>query len=204
MPITFSGLEGIEEEILAQLPTRGDLAAALYGQNQRILLKTSQGYGYDGESFEEYASEYPYYYYPEGGVKHLAATHLRITSQIRGLKVTRTTKGLKFENYGEFKRAFGHANVDLFGVSPLAHMLGAVQMNINGGEVFLSGYSGHLTGLALSGTLGIYGDLGRRAELHNEGLGRMPRREFFGLSESDIEDIVADIERGIYTRVRNL
>lgn len=57
---------------------------------------------------------------------------------------------------------------------------------------------------AKEGRIGIYGAAGARAEGHNEGTGRLPRRRFLDASERDIQDMMDDIGERADMRIRRI
>jgi hypothetical protein len=50
--------------------------------------------------------------------------------------------------------------------------------------------------------LGIYDTKGVLAAAHNEGLGRMPRREFWSIGSADRDTILSDIQSRVVARMK--
>lgn len=202
--------EWLGDIIAPKLPTTGDIAYALLHQKTRILERTAQGLDYQGNSFEPYNTTRAYYYYAPSVVRQrtakAASRERNRLHKLIGKGERSGTTGIKFANYAEFKRAFNSSVVNLMGVdSP--NMLGQIELRVNGSSFTVDAIGGsHASSLTspASGliTIGIYdtvSDKGKLAAAHNRGLGHQPRREFFAVSRSDMDDILHDV----YTRIRS-
>ncbi len=163
---------GLDRETQVREP---DILYALNRQKTRILERTARGVDINGQAFVPYSSKGPYYYYPGKASKGRGAAAGRTAKKLGG---QRTRLGVKFASYGDFKRSLGRGAVDLLGPSA-PHMLQAIVVKTEGRN---------------SGVIGIYGPEADRAEGHNTGGGHLPKREFFGASDSDLDMIGADIK----------
>lgn len=191
-------------------PQQTDVLYAVERQKTRILERTLSGVDVDGAPFAPYSTNGPYYYYPNGRVgknkfesrtnksavnrllRKLGETISRkeavgITNPGSGGAKTRNGEGIRFDSYADFKSSLGRV-VDLMG--PRApHMLQAMQISVAWPEV----------------EIGFYDDLSaKKAQGHNEGANRLPRRHFLGASESDLRQIETDIVTRIDQRLRVL
>lgn len=164
-------------------PYGADVLLVMNHQKTRILERTARGVDVNESEFAPYSEKGPYYYYPNGPAsfgpqnfnfsikkwhqrrQRSAASFAKKTGGAR----RRGSVGVKFKSYGDFKRSLGRSVVDLMG--PRApHMLQAIVVRLLG---------------AGEGVIGIYGPEADRAEGHNVGAGHLPRREWFGVSDSD-------------------
>lgn len=114
-----------------------------------------------------------------------------------------TGVSVKYESYGDFKfRGLGRTNVDLTG--PRApHMLQALVVSVDGSQ-FGNRSDVPLRGLrepADSVAVGIYGEEADRAEGHNEGAGRLPRRRFVDATDEDMDTMAEMVADRIVRRV---
>jgi hypothetical protein len=178
------------------LPSEADLLYAIERQKSRILQRTERGVDVEERPFAPYSTKGPYYYYPNGPVgKSRSSSELkRHRSAVKRTggkgghsSVTRSGLGLRFESYAAFKYDYlGRTNVDLTG--PRApHMLQAIVTEAESG---------------LKGSMGIYGDPGKRAAGHNEGFGHLPQREFFAVSAKDKQALAEDLGTRIRDRLK--
>lgn len=142
----FRGLAKVSQPVVS------DLLFAGQRQRSRMLEKTAQGVDADGQSFHEYSTRWPVYFYPskngksnkqrasavarlanKAGAKGLRQGKERSIGTARGkVTVKRTRLGLKFANYAELKAFFGRTVVDLFGMGSGPHMLQALIVRVNG------------------------------------------------------------------------
>jgi hypothetical protein len=204
--------------------TEGHVIYAAQRQRTRILERTLNGVDVDGNPFEPYSTNGPYYYYPNGrvgnkktGMKANKAAAKRIITRIGVIEshtgkqinasLTKSSQGVKFESYAAFKAAIGRRGVDLMG--PRApHMLQAIAIGARferrvGDDIALD--LGDRPTPATEVVIGIYGDEAGRAEGHNTGVNprwrRNHKRHFFGASESDLQEMQNDIASRIMARV---
>jgi hypothetical protein len=226
--VIFRGPGGLEPaayvlSIARQVqPTQADVLYGIERQKERILDRTAQGVDVDGAPFVAYSQNGPYYYYPNGRVgrnkfesrqnkqavnrlirkighvesylSELSPRKLRsmgLNPEAGGdtsAKKTRSGEGIRFDSYAAFKASLGRAGVDLLG--PRApHMLQAMEIRVNWPEVELGFYSD---------------DAASKAEGHNEGANKLPRRHFFAASAADLTAIENDIGARIDARMRLL
>jgi phage gpG-like protein len=165
--------------------TSQDVLYALNRQKARILDRTARGVDINGQAFEPYSTKGPYYYYPAKAGRTAGSRKSSAGRFAKKVGGQRTTVGVKFPSYADFKRSLGRSGVDLTG--PRApHMLQAIVVKTTGND---------------SGVIGIYGPEADRAEGHNVGAGHLPRREFFGFSDRDHDEMVADVDRLIAARL---
>ncbi len=201
----------IDAAIKVAEPTVGDLLYAGQRQRTRILERTAKGVDVNETSFHPYSSRGPVYYYPGKGAKNRRAAVTRTARKLgirlkggpnqKGVGVTRL--GIKFPNYAAMKAAFGRTVVDLRGLSA-PHMLQAVLVKVAGVIVGGTDSQADFTNKQPANEiiLGIYGEEGARASGHNEGRGHLPKRKFFGASDSDKTLVLADILTRVSFRVR--
>jgi hypothetical protein len=212
----------LDEALKATQVTTGDLLYAGQRQRSRILQRTAAGTDVDGKPFAPYSSYGPIYYYPgaksknrKGAVSSIArkiglAGRNSTMIKVAGSKhnyVQRTKKGLKFSNYAALKAAFGRANVDLRGLKA-PHMLQA--MIVRCGLTAISNAFGNaqlpkpleLASSADEVTIGIYGSEAERANAHQAGVDRMPRRKFVGANFNDQQLMINDIVNRLAYRMR--
>lgn len=198
-------------------PTQADLLEIGNHQKTRIIERTDRGVDYLGNPFARYNSTRPYYYYPRGrggaklnkseltklrrfaekygattaaddiGLRERAEAAKRAQKQLGG---KRTILGIRFESYEAFKfQGLGRTAVDLTGPDA-PHMMGTIVVRTEGGED------------AREVVIGIYDpEKGEIAEAHNEGLGNLPQRRFFDVSDADINEEVERIANRILARV---
>lgn len=215
----------------AMVPTTGDLLYAGQRQRTRVLARTARGVDVNETAFAPYSTRGPYYYYPGKDAKNRGAAVTRFARQV-GLKTRagktntyrvtrtrvsasrlgekkawaqRTRLGIKFSSYAAFKASLGRAFVDLRG--PRApHMLQGIIVRVRdfvlGNETTVSPDPNSTKEPANTITLGIYGEEAERAEGHNTGAGRLPKRRFFGASEQDKIDMINDIVNRAIARAR--
>lgn len=181
--------------------TAGDLAFAMDHQQQRILGRTARFVDYEENPFKEYDEKRPYYYYPDGAGLSKSAHQARIAGIHAKTGGTRTKTGIRYESYAAFKRALGSLGVDLRGPED-PHMLDLMIVKVDGVSFKFGQFDYNLLPRpANTITLGIYEtEKGQIAAAHNEGLGRMPQREFFAISSNDKDRIIADIEMRLKRR----
>ena len=213
------------------VPTEGDALYAGQRQRTRILERTVRGVDVDGNPFEPYSENGPYYYFPNGRtgrtkaeikrnkaavsrlLRRMADTNDRAYSvgvdlNGTGGSKTRGGQGIKFASYGDFKRSLGRIGVDLRG--PRApHMLQAIAVGAGFERVVGDDMGLSLTDRATPATvltIGIYGEEAGRAEGHNSGFS--PRwktrhqRRFLGASEADLQAMADDIGMRCIQRIR--
>lgn len=185
--------------------TAADAQYALGRQKTRVLDRTARGTDFEGRAFKSYATKEPYTYYPNGRVgssrftdRQNRAAVSRLKRKLEkapqknagGIRLTRTGRGIVFAHYAAFKRWLGRAFVDLRG--PRApNMLQGLVVKIAG--------SGNQP--VNEARLGIYGTEAARADGHNKGTRRLPKRKFLGASESDKRAIANDIMQRIRQRL---
>lgn len=201
-------------------PTTGDLLYAGQRQRTRILDRTARGVDVDGVEFKPYSTKGPYYYYPGKNAKNRSGAARSFGNKIglkgkrigqevslsRGNVASRTRLGIKFSNYGAFKRFLGRMNPDLRGPSA-PHMLQAMVVRVLDIELTqdASGvYSYEGNQKANQMTIGIYGEEAERASGHNEGSGHLPRRHFMGANDSDKNLVLTDILTRAAARARRV
>ncbi len=213
MPATFTGPGGkpAGASIRATVhtlstPTTGDLLAIGQAFRSRIRRRTQEGVDVDGVPFAPYSTNGPYYLYVNGAVgiarggtpetRKARATASRNRHIKTGRIGVRTPFGIKYESYAAAKTAHGRANVDLYGLQQHTHMLDTMMVRAGGSEV--NGVAGELDfgsefeafeniAPATELQIGFYGPEAARAQGHNEGTGKLPRRRFFVLSTDDIQ-----------------
>ena len=177
----------------AESTTVGDLLYAGNRQKARILDRTARGIDFQGRRFAPYSTRGPYYSYPGKRSQNRGASR-GVRWRSTGRVGRKTRLGIKYDNYGAFKRAIGRSHVDLRGANT-PHMLQAIVVMSDGVKVGerrqipLRGFNRPGKRLAV----GIYGNEAERAEGHNEGAGNLPRRRFFDVSDSDLNMIMQDI-----------
>lgn len=201
----------IEATIKDALPSYNDVIPAMVNQASRILERTAQGLDYSGSSFVAYNETHPFYYYPPGAAKgrtrrQQVRARNKLHKQLGGKGKRIGSRGIRFDSYGQFKRAFGSSVVNLMGVDP-PNMLSAIELVFKGQHRRLSSAQaltasplGTMSGEIAIGIYDAIAGKGSLASIHNEGLGRMPRREFWAVSQTDVELILADIKRNMETR----
>lgn len=166
----------------------------LAGESVRshIVQDTAHGVDAEGSTFAPYSKKGPYYYNPStGGGKfrarapHVAAARLHGLLKRRGLPgaLSRNGTTIRFESYAEFKATFGRLNVDLRGIDA-PHMLDQIEVQATANEARIF----------------IQGEAGGRAQGHNVGAGRLPRRTFFAISQDAAQSVLATIRDWILKR----
>lgn len=213
MPVSFKFGDQPVEVLLSSLAkdlrvTAGDCLYALNRQKTRILQRTARGVDVHGNPFAPYSTNGPFYWYPGKSAANRQAAAKRAAKKVGG-QATRV--GVKFKSYADFKRSLGRSTVDLLGARA-PHMLQAIVVKVGGlllGSDRVSGLiaSGGIRGLSAeapvtTAAIGIYGPEAERAEGHNSGSGRLPKREFFGASEEDARLIAEDIGANLRARLR--
>lgn len=161
--------------------TRATALLAVEAQRTRMLRRTAEGKDVHGRPFAAYSADGPYYHNPNGRLKAGAVSDKqqraavnRLKRKVPGSRESRTGKTLKFESYAAFKKWLGRVGVDLRG--PKApHMLQAMAVKVTGQDADIREMR-----------IGIYGPSADRAQGHNDGAGRLPKREFFGASREDL------------------
>jgi hypothetical protein len=198
------------------LPTEGDLLYGLQRQKSRILSRTERGVDANGRPLAAYSTKRPYYYYPNGPVGRSRTTD-RLKRDQAGVKrfaskvgrtsraVTRSGLGLRFPSYAAFKLTYlGRSNVDLTG--PRApHMLQAIQTTVGNSQVTGDERVGlnDRTTPAFEGSIGIYGEPGKRAYYNNTGTTRgLPQRQFFASTNDDTHRFGDDLKQRVKDRLR--
>lgn len=170
--------------------TEADMLYVLNRQKSRILDRTQNGLDINGTPFAPYSRRGPYYYYPGGAVGRKMADKSRKGAASRFARKVggvRTRVGVKFASYADFKASMGRGVVDLTG--PRApHMLQAIVVKAT----------------STGGVIGIYGSEADRAEGHNIGAGRLPKREFFGFGAGDEDAANKDLETILSTRISKI
>lgn len=165
--------------------TEADMLYVLNRQKSRILERTQRGVDINGSPFAPYSRRGPFYYYPGKAAKSRSGAAGRFQRKVGG---TRTRLGVKFASYADFKASLGRGVVDLTGPNA-PHMLQAIVVRARG---------------AAEGIIGIYGSEADRAEGHNTGTGRLPRREFFGFGPADEAAANKDLEMILSTRIEKI
>ncbi len=188
MPLTVSYGGGTLSALADRLDreiklTEADFLYAGNRQKARILNRTQAGVDINSTAFAPYSTKGPYYWYPGRGQgdKRRRSAAGRAAKKVGG---TRTRLGVKFASYADFKSQLGRGTVDLTGPSA-PHMLQAIVVQ------------GRPDGFLV----GIYGNEADRAEGHNIGFGRLPKREFFGFGPQDEAAILVDLEKFIAMRL---
>lgn len=218
-------LANFDTLVKAAQPTIGDLLYAGQRQRTRILERTARGVDVNETAFAPYSTKGPYYYYPGKNAKNRRAAVTRAAKKLgvavkggpnrKGESVTRV--GIKFASYAAFKRALGRAFVDLRGPSA-PHMLQAIIVKVAGitlpgadpaqGNLFAdTSVSGDLYSNETPASeivLGIYGNEADRATGHNTGRGHLPKRRFFGASETDKTAVLDDILKRVLFRLKKV
>jgi hypothetical protein len=180
--IDTTGLDRLREATNRGLLRVNEVDLLYAGQRQveRILDRTAQGKDSDNSPFTPYKrSKRPYYYYPtsaSGMPRDRIAITKRYFNRMGGGTMTRSGLGVRFDSYGDMKRALGRAGVDLMGVRA-PHMLQALVASVEGNTIWI----------------GIYGAEAARAEGHNEGTMTLPRRHFLDVNSEDVRLIGEDI-----------
>lgn len=208
----------------AMKPTEADALYAAQRQRTRIVERTLRGVDVNGNPFEPYSTDGPYYYYPNGGRKTTAKQNkaavrrlLRATAHVTagrseyqgymgvgGVK-TRNGQGIRYESYADFKASLGRAGVDLTG--PRApHMLQAIVVSVNDRAFGVSDSASGGTRPVEVFALGIYGEAAGRASAHNTGYSprwkRKHQRYFLGANSNDLKDILNDIYARMSLRMK--
>lgn len=182
---TFQGVGGADPVLnitkfqKGMTVTPADCVAAGETLRARILDRTARGTDANGQPFAPYSQRGPYYFYPnrKAGVgkfteKQRKASSARLNRKIDKAGV-RTPYGLRFESYAAAKAAFGRTHVDLFGLDNGPHMLnGLIVQSPSSGESVVR--------------IGFYGEEAGRAKGNNEGIGRLPKRQFFKANADDL------------------
>ncbi len=198
-------------------PTAGDISGALLLQHRRIINRTARGLDADGRSFTAYDDKHPYYWNPKGSTAGVALTSSQRQSRNRLARTVRgkggakkTSRGIRFDSYAAFKASFGRVLVDLTSVGrPTTHMMMSIVLLIRGTSRRLRGAEsvGSVsanTRPATEGRLVIRGAPGPRAASHNEGLGRMPRRQFLAWGIGDLERAKNFVVQRMENRLRHV
>lgn len=176
--------------------TRATAALVVEAQRTRILRRTQAGKNVDGRPFASYSTNGPYYYNPNGRLKAGSVSEKqqrgavkRLSRKAPGSRESRTGRTLKFESYAAFKKWLGRAGVDLRG--PKApHMLQSMATKVVGQD-----------GDIREMRIGIYGPAADRADGHNNGAGRLPKRHFFGASREDLKEMGRVLGRAVVARI---
>lgn len=185
--------------------TAADAALAVNRQKTRILERTAKGLDVEGRAFAPYSRKGPYYHYPNGRAgssftdrqnKSAAARLFRALKPggapkwAGGIRKTRTGKGLVFDSYAAFKRWLGRTAVDLRG--PRApHMLQALVVKVAGAGA----------AIVKEARIGLYGKEAARADGHQRGTGRLPKRKFLGASADDRKIMIGELMDRIKARM---
>jgi len=188
--------------------TVGDLLYVGEGYRSRIRARTFAGVDVNGVPFAPYSTKGPFYLYPNKGAtrdRNARATASAGRHAKTGRIGVRTPTGIKYASYAAAHEAHGTPGVTLFGMEQHPHMLDSIMVKAGGQEVGSAGTGSFGSPLeAFEGNspcnllaLGFYGDEAARARGHNEGTSKLPKREFFALSISDL----AWGERAIGTRM---
>jgi hypothetical protein len=162
-----------------------ELLALAERQKTRIIRRTERGYDLHGVRFIPYSRKRPYYYSPNPALprpsrKRAAARFLsKVKHRAKGARLSRSGLTVRFENYAAFKAALGRQPgiVDLTG--PRApHMLQTLKVTLRGRQMVISPYDA---------------EKARIGQAHNRGVrGRLPKREWFGLSKEDRRDMAKE------------
>ena len=195
----------------------------------RIRQRTNEGIDTNGAPFVPYSTKGPYYFYPNAGAVGnvrgpLASTDPGMRASVwkarstaarnryskTGKVGTRTPVGIKYASYAEAKAVHGRSTVDLYGMEQHIHMLdtmvvqaGGTQINYDepdfGGEFSASENIAE----CFEVTLGFYGPEAERAKGNNEGTAKLPQREFFALSQEDLQLAEQTIGERIEARLKS-
>lgn len=172
--------------------TPSELLAIGEREKTRIIRRTESGKDVRGVPFRPYSTKRPYYYYPSAGAptvtRQRASARLlkRLNRRGTGARLTRSGKGIRFDSYAAFKRALGRTHPDLTG--PRApHMLQSMVVLTRGNQL----------------VIGIYDQKKAKiAEGHNRGVeGRLPKREWLGISKEDRADMAKDATALVRNRI---
>jgi hypothetical protein len=128
----------------------------------------------------------------------------------------RTPYGIRYDSYAAAKAAHGDSTVNLFGMTQHTHMLNT--MMVRAGGVEAPALDSALAQLGSSPdpsiaafenstpahqlTIGFYGPEAERAKGNNEGAGKLPKREFFALSQEDLALSSAAVSERIFQRAK--
>ena len=160
-------------------PSTADLQYAGDRFKARIVERTRRGLDYEEKPFAPYSTKGPFYYYPQhrGGEQARIRAVSRLQKKIGGT-TTKSRKGIRFESYADFKRSLGRTVVDLTGPSA-PHMMQSIVVRVFRNRI----------------QVGIYdSQKALIAEGHNLGIsGRLPRRQFLGISRKEEVEIKRDI-----------
>lgn len=190
MPVTVT-YNGQGLDTLAAMLEKGfeiqssDILYVLNNEKTRILDRTARGVDLFNRAFAPYSTKGPYYYYPGKSSRTALGRRASASRFARKVGGTRTKVGIKFASYAAFKSSLGRTAVDLLGPSA-PHMLQGMVVKTTG---------------PTSGLIGIYGPEADRAEGHNLGTRRLPKREFFGASPDDEVMMMKDLEAIIGARI---
>lgn len=189
--------------------TVGDLLYVGMGYRARIRQRTLAGVDVNGAPFAPYSTRGPYYFYPnrdstsgrtaEG--RKARATAAKGRHEKTGRIGIRTPTGIRYESYAAMKSALGRSGVDLYGAEQHTHMLDTLLVKAGGSEsaftaseamLFNSGGQDEFAAFEANQpctqlVLGFYGPEAERARGNNEGTSTVPKREFFALSQEDLE-----------------
>jgi hypothetical protein len=150
-----------------------------------------------------------------GEIRHARSTAAKNRFAKTGKTGTRTPYGIRYDSYAAAKAAHGVSGVNLFGMGQHTHMLNTIMVRAGGAEAAPS-EGGAFGGLDFHGafdasenpapahqlTIGFSGPEAERAKGHNEGTGKLPKREFFALNAEDLAMSGAAIGERMFQRAR--
>ncbi len=208
----------------AFVPTVGDgLWGGQIGRS-RILDRTQRGVDVNGSAFAPYSTKGPYYFYPNQSVGSIRGGSVEL-KRARAVAASnrhkntggigkRTAVGIRYESYAAAKAAHGRTNVDLFGLEQHTHMLNSMIVKAGGSEVdqsastfLLDDDTSEINAFAQNQPnseirIGFYGEEADRARGNNEGTKKLPQRNFFALSQQDLDLIGEGIGKRMILRAR--
>jgi hypothetical protein len=209
----------------AVAPTEADVLYAAGRQRERIVDRTYRGVDVNGNPFEPYSRNGPYYYYPNGRVGRTKAEVQRNKNAVRRLmKITDVVAGHRWEalmaagRHAEAERASvgGVKTRDGQGIrfesyADFKASLGRRGVDLTGPRAphmlqMIEAKLRSVSHYVVEFVLGIYGDAAGRASGHNTGYN--PRwkgrhqRYFFGASTQDLQDMVGYILKRMKARLR--
>lgn len=179
--------------------TVGDMLYVGQLFRSRIRTRTFQGVDVNGQPFQAYSQRGPYYLYANGTAtkdRHARSVAAKNRHAATGKIGIRTPTGIKYVSYAAAKSAHGVGNVNLYGMQQHTHMLDTMIVRAGGAELdsaagdFMGG-GGEMDAFEQNVpqsqlAVGFYGPEAERAKGNNEGTSKLPKREFFALSQEDL------------------
>lgn len=219
-------------EIKEQLKTtEGDLIAAGMSQRTRIMQRTAAHVDVDGNPFEAYSENGPFYYRPwdrpglgRKGSK-LAERRKKLTEVSRQRSTARFFRRIggrrgELKVKGEVLATIYGAEKDTIRFESYAafkrslgragvdltgarapHMMQAIEVKAGGSRVSGSAGNPGSSTPATEIVLGIYGPKAQIATGHNNGTKTLPKRRFFGASNADAKAMLAEIFAHVKARL---